>query len=282
MAGPLPGLCARAIQPLIVKEVASMIRFLAIALTLAIVLARPGAGESSPQALAVADAMIQALGGQAAWDSTHFIHFTFNGRRTHTWDKWTGRHRVEGQTKDHEPYVVLDNIVTHQGTAYVNGKQIEGELAKQMVDNAYAAWVNDTYWLLMPYKIKDPGVNLSYAGEDQIDGKAYDKLALTFGQVGLTPGDHYWVWINRDSHLMDRWAYLLQDQPRDAAPTAWLWQGWQPYDKIQLAPMRVQPGASDKKLVLSDLQVLDQLPDSVFVSPEPVAGLSPPAPKKTP
>ena len=260
---------------LIAKALASASLLLA-----AVSLAPPGAAaESSPQAGAVADSMLQAMGGPAAWDGTHFIHFTFAGRRTHTWDKWTGRHRLEGKTKDGEPYVVLDNINTHDGTAYLNGKQVEGDKAQEMVKNAYAAWVNDTYWLLMPYKMKDPGVNLGYEGQDQVDGKSYDKLSLTFGQVGLTPGDHYWAWINRDTHLMDRWAYLLQDEPRDKAPTAWQWQGWQRYGKIMLAPMRAQPGG-DKKLELSDIQVLDQVPDKVFTSPEPTGSLAAAAPAK--
>ncbi|HVT59213.1 MAG TPA: hypothetical protein VHR45_12515 [Thermoanaerobaculia bacterium] len=226
----------------------------------------PPAGNADPAAGAVAGAVMQGLGGQAAWDATHFIHFTFAGRRTHTWDKWTGRHRLEGKTKEGESYVVLDNLNTHQGTAYLNGKLAEGEQAKKLVDNAYGAWVNDTYWLLMPYKLKDPGVNLSLAGQDQIDGKSYDKLALSFGQVGLTPGDHYWAWINRDTHLMDRWAYVLQDQPKDAAPTVWLWQGWQRYGKIMLAPTRVKAGG-DGRLELSNIEVPETVPDTVFTAP---------------
>jgi hypothetical protein len=130
--------------------------------------------------------------------------------------------------------------------------------------------VNDTYWLLMPYKLQDPGVNLAYEGTTELDGKSYDKLHVTFGKVGLTPGDQYWAFINRDTHLMDRWAYLLQDEPREAAPTAWLWQGWQRFGKIQLAPTRQQVGG-DRKLELSDIAVFETLPDSVFTSPAPVA-----------
>ncbi|HVT18163.1 MAG TPA: hypothetical protein VHQ90_18555 [Thermoanaerobaculia bacterium] len=225
---------------------------------------------ADPKAQAVADSVLQALGGQAAWDGTHYLRFTFAGRRTHYWDKWSGRHRVEGKTKDGDTYVILENIKTRQGTAYLNGKQAEGDKAKQLLENGYGAWVNDTYWLLMPYKLKDPGVNLSYDGQEQVDGKSYDKLALSFGKVGLTPGDHYWAWINRDTHIMDRWAYLLQDEPRDKQPTAWLWQGWQRYGNIMLAPHRSQP-TGDRKIELSDLGVFDTLPDAVFTKPNPVA-----------
>jgi hypothetical protein len=231
-------------------------------------------GTSDPKALAVADATLAAMGGQAAWDGTHYLRFTFAGRRTHTWDKWTGRHRLEGKTKENESYVVLDNVNTKQGTAYVDGKPVEGEKGAKLVESSLAAWVNDTYWLLMPYKLKDPGVNLSYVGQRQIDGKDYDEIGLTFGPVGLTPGDHYSAWFNRDTHLMDRWAYLLQDQPRDAAPTVWLWQGWQRYGRIMLAPHRVQPDGK-KKLELTDILVAATVPDAVFTSPAPVPPLQP-------
>jgi hypothetical protein len=230
----------------------------------------PTTGVSSdPKAVAVADATLAAMGGQAGWDGTHYLRFTFAGRRTHYWDKWTGRHRLEGKTKENEAYVVLDNVNTHQGTAYVGGKAVEGDKGAKMVENSYAAWINDTYWLLMPYKLKDSGVNLSYVGEQHLDGKDYDEIGLTFGPVGLTPGDHYFAWFNRSTHLMDRWAYLLQDQPRDAAPTVWLWQGWQRFGQIMLAPHRVQPDGQ-KKLELSDILVAATLPDAVFTSPAPL------------
>jgi hypothetical protein len=229
--------------------------------------------QATPSATDVAGQVMQALGGKEAWDNTHFLRFTFAGRRTHHWDKWTGRHRVEGQTPDGQKYVVLHNLNTHEGEAWVDGKKVEGDQAKEWLDRAYGAWVNDTYWLLMPYKLQDPGVNLTYEGTEQLDGNTYDKLHLSFQNVGLTPGDEYWAWINRDTHLMDRWAYLLQaspGQPRAAEPTPWRWQGWQKYGKIMLAPTRAQV-TGDRKLELSDIAVFDSLPDSVFTSPDPVA-----------
>jgi Family of unknown function (DUF6503) len=176
---------------------------------------------------------------------------------------------VEGQTKEGQKYVVLENINTKEGTAYLNGQKAEGEKAQELLKEAYGSWVNDTYWLIMPYKIQDPGVNLSYAGEETIDGKTYDKLALSFGNVGLTPGDRYWAYINRDTGLMDRWAFILEDMPKEGPPMTWTWEGWQKYGNVMLAPHRAQVGG-DRKLELSDIAVSDQLPDSVFTSPEPV------------
>lgn len=232
-------------------------------------LASQAALAQAPTADSVLDHLGQALGGKQAWDNTHYIRFNFLGRRTHWWDKWTGRHRLEGQTKEGQHYVVLENVNTKEGSAWLDGKKLEGEKAQEMVKNAYAAWVNDTYWLIEPYKLRDPGVNVSYAGEEKLDGKTYDKLAVSFGQVGLTPGDRYWVYVNRDTGLMDRWDYILQDMPKEGPPTSWRWEGWQKYGNIMLAPHRVQVGG-DRKLELTDIAVFDQLPDAVFTSPEPV------------
>jgi len=225
---------------------------------------------ADPTADQIADQVQQALGGKEAWDQTHFIRFSFAGRRTHYWDKWTGRHRLEGQTQDGKHYLVLSNLNTHEGDAWVDGQKAEGDQKKEWLDRAHGAWVNDTYWLLMPFKLRDPGVNLTYAGKAEVDGTSYDKLALSFGKVGLTPGDRYWAYINPTTHLMDRWEYVLQDQPADAAPTPWKWEGWRRYGKIMLAPTRSQVGG-DRKLELGDIAVSDTLPDSVFTSPDPVA-----------
>jgi hypothetical protein len=250
----------------------SIFRLAATFLVATFVLAALSAAAQPPQPTAdqVADQVLRALGGKEAWDQTRFIRFSFAGRRTHHWDKWTGRHRLEGQTPEGKPYVVLSNINTKEGDAWIDGQKVEGEQKKEWLDRAYGAWVNDTYWLLMPYKLRDPGVNLTYEGKAEVDGVIYDKLHLTFGKVGLTPGDRYWAYIHPVSRLMDRWEYILQDQPADAKPTQWKWEGWKRYGKIMLAPGRTQVGG-DRKLPLDNIAVLDSLPDSVFTEPGPVA-----------
>ena len=98
--------------------------FLIAALALA-----PQPGSAQPTAQSVADSVQKALGGKQAWDNTRFLHFTFAGRRTHWWDKWTGRYRVEGDTKEKKHYVVLENINTKEGTAYLDGQKLEGDKA---------------------------------------------------------------------------------------------------------------------------------------------------------
>lgn len=245
----------------------------AAVLLLAAGLASPSApaaaAERDPEAVAVAERTLAALGGQQAWDATRYLSFGFAGRRSHWWDRATGRHRVEGTTGDGEPYVVLHDLDSRQGRAWLGGDEVTGERAAELLENAYGAWVNDTYWLLAPYKLLDPGVELAYGGEATIDGTVYQVLELSFESVGLTPGDRYWVYVERDSGLVGRWAYVLEDQPADAEPTAWRWVNWQRYGGIMLADRREQVG-TDRVLDLSPIAVPESLPDSVFESPAPV------------
>ena len=95
--------------------------------------------------------------------------------------------------------------------------------------------------------------------------------------MGLTPGDHYWAYINRDTHLMDRWAFLLQDQPRTRADRVWPGKAGSATARSCSRPPRTQVGGEARKLELADIAVFDTLPDTVFTSPDPVAA---PAPAK--
>ncbi len=248
-----------------------------LAFTLMLALAAAGAaawepGEADPKAAALAQKTLDAMGGQEAWDATRFLRFNFFGFRLHHWDRATGRHRLEGKSRDGDAYVVLHNVHSRQGRVWINGEEQEGEARATWLERAYGAWVNDTYWLVMPYKLRDPGVTLTYDGEETIDGKVYDKLHLSFTEVGLTPEDRYWAYISRESGLMERWAYHLQDWEDDREPTHWQWLDWARYGGVMLSTRRVNPTTPDTPRGLSELAVLDQLSDSAFEDPAPVAG----------
>lgn len=223
--------------------------------------------KADAKAEVIAERTLEAMGGREAWDAARFLRFNFFGVRLHHWDRATGRHRIEGKTRDGDAYVVLHNLNTRQGEAYVNGEHQTGDEEKKWLKNAHAWWINDTYWLLMPYKLRDPGVNLTYDGEEEIDGTRYDKLKLTFDGVGLTPGDTYWAYINQETGLMDRWAFFLQDWGDDKKPSHWLWQDWKDYGGIKLSSVRKSLD-NDAERPLGDLAVLDYLPDEVFTSKE--------------
>jgi len=80
------------------------------------------------------------------------------------------------------------NLNTKEGQATVAGSPVAGEELKKALEAGYAWWVNDTYWLLMPYKMRDPGVVLTLAGTEKKPGTRGQGAPHLRG-VGLTPKD---------------------------------------------------------------------------------------------
>ena len=237
----------------------------------------PALQARAADAAAVADQVMEALGGKAAWDNTRFLRFDFavevKGKtvssRSHWWDKWTGRYRVEGKTKEGQAYVVLMNLNTRDGAAWLDGKPLAGDEKKKYLEKGNAVWVNDTYWLLMPYKMKDPGVVLTDEGVVKEQAATFEKLCLTFQEVGLTPKDRYWVYVNAETHLVQRWEYVLQGEK--PPPTRWEWSSWKRYGKVMLATDRTN-AKEQERIFFPALAAPDNIPDSVFASPDRGAG----------
>ena len=86
------------------------------------------------------------------------------------------------------------------------GKDVTVNLADPAADEdgkaAYARWVNDSYWLIAPLKLKDRGVHVAQEARKTMDGAECEVLRLSFGQVGLTPNDQYRLYINPATKLV--------------------------------------------------------------------------------
>jgi hypothetical protein len=237
----------------------------------------PGFDETGSDAAAIeiADRTMAAMGGREAWDHTRYVAWNFFGHRFLVWDKWTGNVRVELEQKDAQgqsegPLVIALDIDTKQGRAWIDGAPVEdpARLA-ELVQQGYEIWVNDSYWVFMPYKLKDSGVTLRSLGDGSMtDGRPADVLELTFHDVGVTPENKYHVYVARDSGLVEQWDYF--DKAADEAPRFQVpWHGWQRYDGILLSGDR-------GRAQISEISVHDELPPTVFSSPAPT-GLREPA-----
>jgi len=187
---------------------------------------RTGASPSQdPKAVEVDQAMMQAMGGQDAWNSAHFVRFDFKvtvgGKmmvdNAHLWDRKDGRYRIEQMPKDGKREVVLFNIADYerdkQGSAYLDGKKLEGDEAKKSLEAGYASYINDTWWLAMPWKWTQPGVNLKYLGPRPCGQGKCDVVELTFGHVGLTPGDMYLAFVSQKSPPDDPLGVRASERP---------------------------------------------------------------------
>ncbi len=216
---------------------------------------------SDPKAIDIANEVMVALGGRKNWDMVHHIHWNFFGARQLTWDKHTGDVRIETPSQE---LTMLININSKIGRAMKAGREItDADTLQQLINGAYSAWVNDSYWLLMPYKLKDSGVALKYIGEDTTQlGENAELLMLTFQGVGVTPQNKYHVWVSDESKLVNQWAYFpnaTDTIPRFVNP----WKDWTKHGEIMLSGDRGERQ-------ITDIMVFDELPEIIYTDFLPV------------
>ena len=220
---------------------------------------------SDARAIEIADATMEAMGGRAAWDGTRVLTWRFFGRRLHVWDKWSGDFRVEYRDRESgDAYIAISNLSTGEGQVWRNGEALAGADLEAALKRARSLWINDSYWLFMPYKLKDTGVTLRYLGEGATEaGRPADMLELTFQDVGDTPQNKYHVWVARDSGLVEQWAYFADasdPEPGFVIP----WGNWRRHGEIMLSDDRGEGRAH------TDVAVLGEAPEGAFSSPEPL------------
>ncbi len=180
---------------------------------------RPGLVAAADEAAQLADAVWKASGGEA-WSDVKTIDFTFavvKGGETlvsaeHHWDVVAQTDRVKWK-----------------------GKDVSVNLADPAADEdakaAYARWVNDSYWLLAPLKLKDRGLQVTAEGRKTIDGAEREVLLLSFDKVGLTPKDQYRLYIDPATKLLAAWDYL----PEPGKTVRGTWESYQKSGGLTLA-----------------------------------------------
>jgi hypothetical protein len=182
--------------------------------------ARVGAAptEADTPARALARRVAEAA-GLARLGEVAELRFTFvverGGERafvaSHVWDLRAGRDRVRWTDEGRAWDVVVDlRARTAAGT--VDGAPIAAADTAAAAAQAYERWVNDAYWLVLPLKLLDAGVQLAVEAPRVHEGRPHEVLALSFSGVGLTPGDRYWLLVDPETHRIARWEMVLEGQ----------------------------------------------------------------------
>ena len=210
---------------------------------------------SDPTAIMIADKVMNSMGGRNAWDDTRIICWTFFGKRRLIWDKHNGDVRIDFLNSDEK---IIVNIHTIEGKVFKNGQEMSHpDTLARYLKKGKSLWINDSYWLTMPYKMKDTGVTLHYIGEDTIaGGEQMQFLHMTFKNVGDTPDNMYGIWIDYEENLVRQWAfYRSHEDPHPSFVNPW--REYQKYGEILLSGDR-------GKSKLTDIKVLEEVPNSVF------------------
>ena len=165
------------------------------------------ANESLPEGIPgqeaeqLTDQMWEALNKQA-YDSIRYIEFSFKGVHTFQWDREQKKVTVLwGDQK-----VTLDLSVGP-----------ENYTALEYI--AYKYFINDSFWLVAPFKAKDEGVNRSTV--EVVGGKG---LLVSYTSGGVTPGDSY-LWILDENGFPTAWKLWTSNVP--IGGLTFSWEAWE-------------------------------------------------------
>lgn len=210
---------------------------------------------SDPKAVELADKVMKAHGGKENWDNTRYIAWNFLGARDLIWDKYTGNVRIDfpGQQSTY-----LININEDTGKVKIGNRELtKSDSLDKYIERGKQIWVNDSYWLVFPYKFKDPGVQLKYHGQDStLSGKKAEVISLTFEEVGFTPQNKYNAYIDPETHMILQWDFY-----RNASDsTASFSNEWSDYKKH--GDIYLSSGRGER--TLGNIKVAQEWDDKVF------------------
>jgi len=212
---------------------------------------------SDKKAIEVADKVMKSMGGRENWDNTKFLKWNFFGQRLHYWNKETGDIRIEIPNSD---AIILMNINTLEGKVNLGGVEpTKADSLDKYLQLGKEMWVNDSYWMFMPFKLKDGGVSLKYKQKRMMldDEYAY-ALELTFNNVGETPDNKYIIYVDTYDYKVRQWDfYPTVEMETPAFSTTW--DNYLQYGNIELADVR----STD---TLTDIAVFEELSETVFTS----------------
>lgn len=176
--------------------------------------------------------------GIEAWQKARRVEFTFevqSGTKVvmsarHVWDRVAGT-----------------DTVTHDGVTVTVSLDSPPERGTPEA-KAYARWVNDSYWLIAPLKLADPGTTTEDLGEQDFEGNKVRVLQLSFQGVGLTPGDRYHLYVDPHAHLVVGWVYMPNADKKVSAR----WLDTKSFAGVSISQTR---SMGDRAIVFKDVRI---------------------------
>ncbi|WP_143434887.1 hypothetical protein [Hymenobacter roseosalivarius] len=221
---------------------------------------------SDARAIAIADTVMARMGGFQNWQNTRYLAWSFFRGQYQIWDKYTGDFHWE-----QDSLVANYNLLTRTGKAYKGGREItDTPGGQELLEKMYPLWVNNSWWLIMPFKLKDSGITLNYRGlGTTFENEPADILQMTFKDVGVTPENRYEIRVLRNSGLVQEWSYFAKAaDPQPAFRRRW--SDYAQHGNILLASDRSDP---TKPARIADIAVRQTVPAGLMDSPVPVQKL---------
>jgi hypothetical protein len=212
---------------------------------------------SDKKAIEIADKVMKSMGGRENWDNTKYLKWNFFGKRLHYWNKETGDIRIE---IPNSAAVILMNINTLEGKVKIGDVEPTAtDSLDRYLQMGKEMWTHDSYWMFMPFKLKDGGVSLKYKQKKIMLNNEYAyALELTVSGAGETPDNKYIIYVDTYDYKVRQWDfYPIPTMKEPAFITTW--DNYLQYGNIELADVR----STD---TFTDIAVFEELSETVFTS----------------
>ena len=181
-------------------------------------------GNQSAEADALAHKMLKAVKHEA-YTSTRYLEWTFAGQHHFKWDKQLQLVDVTWG----ENIVQLNIQRPEESTVMVNNSIVEDASKSQFVEKAIAYFNNDSFWLVAPHKIFDPGTERRIIQQENGE----EALLVTYTSGGNTPGDSY-LWLLDQSGLPRAFKLWVSIIPLGGIEATW--EAWETTESGTLLP----------------------------------------------
>jgi hypothetical protein len=169
----------------------------------------------SPEADTLAKKMQTAL-NYTAFTEAETISWSFPGNHHYVWYKEKGQ--VEVRWDDYE--VLLYPASPGRSSVWKSKDPItEIDGKRELINKALTFFNNDSFWLLAPFKVFDPGTTRALVDLD--DGSK--GLLVHYSAGGDTPGDSY-LWILDENHFPKAYRMWVNIIPIGGLEASW--DGW--------------------------------------------------------
>lgn len=168
--------------------------------------------KSGPEAETLATKMLSAI-NYAAYKDTRFLEWSFaNGAHNYKWDKENNEVQVIWGD-----YTVELNLNSYdKSSALKNDVPLEGKSKKKIIAKAVSFFNNDSFWLVAPFKVFDPGTERRVVILE--DGS--QALLITYTSGGTTPGDSY-LWKLQASGFPESFQMWVSIIPIGGLEASW-------------------------------------------------------------
>lgn len=176
------------------------------------------AGQSGTKADEVAQQVMARL-NKPAFDQIPYLQWEFfRAGQKYFWDKKNNQAIIEwGDNK------VIMNLDSQMAKSFISDAEQTGPEHEKLKDKAWSNWCNDSFWMIAPFKLFDPGTTRELV--EVTDGKPGSQgLKITYNSGGTTPGDSYLWYLDENlrPYKYKMWTKILPVKGMESS-----WSGWE-------------------------------------------------------